>query len=100
MSDFTYLLVALPASISRSQDREEAFQALSSGVATENAVAVPFPIPEFKIGTLDALVSQADEIAKLDANVEGAVSKVADVLRNIAPGEEDQHKTVNDSAWA
>ena len=50
-----------------------------------------------KAGTLDALVRQADELAKLDANVEGAVAKVVDVLKNIVPGQEAGHKLVGDS---
>lgn len=45
-------------------------------------------------------MSQADELAKLDANVEAAVVKVADVLRSVV-GEENAegHKTVNDSGF-
>ncbi len=96
MSGSKYLFVSLPASISRSHDPDEAFNAVQAVIATEGAVS-HFPIPEFKIGTLDGLVTQADELAKLDANVEGAVAKVVDVLRNIVPGEEEDHKTVNDS---
>ena len=43
---------------------------------------------------------QADELAKLDANVEAAVVKVADVLKSVV-GEENAegHKTVNDSGF-
>jgi V-type H+-transporting ATPase subunit C len=94
-----YFLVALPASITRSHDHDDAFSAIRSVIAPDNGEVSLFPIPEFKIGTLDALVRQADELAKLDQNVEGAVVKVADVLRNIAPGDEERHKLVNDSEF-
>lgn len=98
MSGSKYLLVALPASIERSNDLDEAFERLRAVISPDGGTPVSaFPIPEFKIGTLDALVLQADELAKLDANVEGAVAKVADVLRNIVPGQEAGHKLVGES---
>jgi len=99
MSGPKYLLVALPASIDRSNDPEEAFNRLKAVITSDAGTVSLFPIPEFKIGTLDALVLQADELAKLDANVEGAVSKVADVLKNIVPGQEAGHKLVGDSGF-
>lgn len=99
MTGSTYLLVALPSSIHPSNDPSEAFTSVKSTLPTDNDTISRFPIPEFKIGTLDALVLQADELAKLDANVEGAVSKVVEVLRGIvdSPVEAERHKTVNDS---
>lgn len=95
-----YLLVSLPTSISPSNDHDEALTALRSAVTTDYGDVFPFHIPEFKIGTLDALVQQADDLAKLDAGCEGVVSKVGDSLRTILEGDEakiSQQKTVNDS---
>lgn len=69
-------------------------------MSPENGSAARFPIPEFKIGTLDALVQQADELAKLEAQCQGVVGKVADALRNILDGDEGQIErmmVVNDS---
>lgn len=94
-----YLLIALPASIDRSHDPEEAFNKIRSVITPDAGTVSLFPIPEFKIGTLDALVRQADELAKLDSNVEVAVTKVVDVLRNIVPGQEAGHKLVGDSEF-
>ena len=59
-----------------------------------------FPIPEFKIGTLDALVQQADELAKLESSCQGVVAKISDALNNVLGGDEAQvenMKNVNDS---
>ncbi|KAI4239846.1 MAG: hypothetical protein LQ352_007766 [Teloschistes flavicans] len=70
-----YLLVSLPASISRTNDHDEALTALRSAVTTDYGTVFPFSIPEFKIGTLDALVQQADELAKLETGCEGVVGK-------------------------
>ncbi|KAI9839910.1 MAG: hypothetical protein M1819_000102 [Sarea resinae] len=94
-----YLLVSLPTSITPSNDHDEALTALRSAVSTDFGTVYPFSIPEFKIGTLDALVQQADELAKLDTACEGVVGKVGDSLQSILGGDEDkiaQQKTVND----
>jgi len=95
-----YLLVSLPTSISPSNDHDEALTTLRSAVTTDNGTVYPFPIPEFKIGTLDALVQQADELGKLEAGCEVVVGKVGDSLKTILEGDEEkvaQQKTVSDS---
>ena len=95
-----YLLVSLPTSVSPSNDHDEALTALRSAVTTDYGTVFPFPIPELKIGTLDALVQQADELSKLEAGCENIVAKVGDALKNILDGDEErisQSKIVNDS---
>jgi len=95
-----YLLVSLPTSISPSNDHDEALTALRSTVSSDNGTVFPFKIPDFKIGTLDALVQQADDLAKLEGACEAVVAKVVDSLRSILEGDEakiSQQKTVNDS---
>jgi len=99
-----YLLVSLPTSIAHTHDANSAFAAIGATVNRDCGTVHRFPIPEFKIGTLDALVLQADELAKLDTNVEGAVAKVVDVLRGCCVGAEteeeevEKHKMVNDKS--
>ncbi|TVY33005.1 V-type proton ATPase subunit C [Lachnellula subtilissima] len=93
-----YALVSLPTSISPTNDKEEALGALKSTIA-DNGAIIPFKIPEFKIGTLDALVQQADDLAKLESACQVVVAKVGDSLRTLLEGDEDkisQQKTVND----
>ena len=89
----------MPTSISASLDKEDALNALRRTVG-DNGSTYPFNLPTFKIGTLDALVQQADDLAKLDTACGGVVSKVADSLRSILDGDETkiaQQKTINDS---
>jgi V-type H+-transporting ATPase subunit C len=96
-----YLLVSLPTSISPSNHVDEALTALRSTITSDNGTTYPFAIPNFKIGTLDALVQQADDLAKLEGACESVVGKVGESLRNILDGKEEtlqQHKTINDSA--
>jgi V-type H+-transporting ATPase subunit C len=95
-----YLLISLPTSISPSGDRDDALTALRSAVTSDYGTVFPFKIPDFKIGTLDALVQQADDLAKLESACEGVVAKVGESLRMILEGDEEkiaQQKTVNDS---
>jgi hypothetical protein len=97
-----YLLVSLPTSISPSNHADEALTALRSTVTNDVGSTSRFAIPNFKIGTLDALVQQADDLAKLDSACQGVVSKVGDSLRSILDGDEakvQQQKTINDSMW-
>jgi V-type H+-transporting ATPase subunit C len=95
-----YLLISLPTSISPSGDRDDALTTLRSAVTSDYGTVFPFKIPDFKIGTLDALVQQADDLAKLESACEGVVAKVGESLRMILEGDEEkiaQQKTVNDS---
>jgi V-type H+-transporting ATPase subunit C len=94
-----FLLVSLPTSITPSHHADEALAALQATVTSDVGTTVPFAIPTFKIGTLDALVQQADDLAKLGSACEAVVNKVGDSLKNILEGEEDkiqQQKTIND----
>lgn len=95
-----YALVSLPLGAFDSNDKDDAISALSATVSSDNGTVLPFNVPEFKIGTLDALVQQADDLTKLEATAEAVVAKVAESLRTILNGDEDrlsQYKMVNDS---
>lgn len=98
----TYYLVSLPTSISSSGDASEALTTLRSAVTTDNGTTYPFNIPHFKIGTLDALVQQADDLARLEGGCKSVVDKVADSLRSLLEGDEDkiqEQKVVNDRTF-
>jgi len=96
----TFFLVSLPTSISPSDNRDEALTALRSAVTTDAGTTYPFNVPTLKVGTLDALVQQADDLAKLEQGCKGVVDKVADSLRGLLEGDEEklqEQKVVNDS---
>lgn len=96
----SYIALSLPLRTFDTGDKEEAIQSLGATVGPENGTVTGFPIPSFKIGTLDALVQQADELTKLHAGCEGVVQRVSDSLKTILDGDEEkisQNKMVNDS---
>ncbi len=95
-----YALVSLPLNAFDSSDRSDAISSLSATISSDNGAVTPFGIPDFKIGTLDALVQQADELAKLEASCQAVVAKVGDSLRQVLNNDEERlasYKMVNDS---
>lgn len=95
-----YALLSLPLGTFDSSDRSGAISTLSATVSPDNGTVVPFNVPDFKIGTLDGLVQQADDLTKLEASCQAVVAKVADSLRTVLDGDDDriaQYKMVNDS---
>jgi V-type H+-transporting ATPase subunit C len=99
-SPTTYSLVSLPLRLFDTGDKEEAISSLKAKISSENGTVWPFNVPDFKIGTLDTLVQQADELTKLSHTCEGVVAKIGDSLRSILDGDDDkleQQKLVNDS---
>ena len=94
-----YLFVSVPTSVARSGHKDDAIQSIQQAL-TGNGTTTSFPIPTFKVGTLDALIQQSEELAKLQALCQSVVAKVGDSLKNIIGGDEEkisQHKSVNDS---
>jgi V-type H+-transporting ATPase subunit C len=95
-----YLLLSLPSSIVPSHHRDDALDAIRSTVSSGDDSVIPFPIPSFKIGTLDALVQQAEELGRVESLCQNVVAKVGDALRSVLEGDESQVarlKTVDDS---
>ena len=95
-----YLFVAFPSSITPSGHKDDAIGAMQRAVKTENGLVSPFSVPDFKIGTLDALIQQSEELAKIEGLCKSVVSKVGDALKNVLEGDEEKivmHKNVNDS---
>ncbi|RYP08058.1 hypothetical protein DL764_002135 [Monosporascus ibericus] len=95
----TYVLLSLPLSTFDTGDKDEALSSLKATISPDNGTVLPFSVPNFKIGTLDALVQQADDLAKLDSVCEALVAKVADSLRTLLDDDGDQmarQQVVND----
>lgn len=88
----SYLLLLLPESSYSSSEALAAYLSANAGVPT--AVT----LPDFRIGTLDQLVGQVEELGKLDAVLTGSVGKVLDVFQLLYPGRAaNEHKKVGGS---
>lgn len=53
-----------------------------------------FHIPEFKIGSLDTLVVQSEELAKIDSQIGSSVAKILEILGNLTESQTNAYKTV------
>ncbi|KAK4458901.1 putative vacuolar ATP synthase [Cladorrhinum samala] len=92
MPSSQYIFVSLPQRIFD----DEPLSSLAGTVGRDNGEVLPFAVPSFKIGTLDALVQHADDLAKLNGACEAAVAKVADALKGLDEAAAEQNKVVND----
>lgn len=95
-----YLFVAVPTSVAPSGHKDDAIDTIQKAANPSNGTASQFHSPEFKVGTLDALIHQSEELGKLEGLCKGVVSKVGDTLKNVLDGDDEKiamHKNVNDS---
>lgn len=95
-----YAVVSLPLSALESSDKDAAVSSISSAISPDIGSVSHFNVPDFKIGTLDALVEQADDLAKLEATCQAVVAKVGESLKSILNNDEERlaaYKMVNDS---
>lgn len=77
MSIAKYLVVSLPQS-TNAQDWLES--TLSGG----RLPLIKLNLPEFKVGTLDSLIQESEELTKIDAQLSSAVAKVNDILSTVS----------------
>ena len=95
-----YFFISVPSSITPSGHQDDAIQSLQQAANESYATVQKLKIPNFKVSTLDTLLQQSEELAKLAGMCQGVVAKVADCLSNVVDGDEArlaQHKSVNDS---
>eukprot|EP00128_Syssomonas_multiformis_P010913 Colp12_sorted_trinity150504_noHs@15652 len=80
-----YVLVSVPGE----RNKEEVFQninARTQGVSTN----YKFSIPDFKVGTLDGLVTLSDDFVKIDLYVESVARKLATTLSDLLVDHKDK----------
>ncbi|ORX52048.1 ATPase, V1 complex, subunit C [Hesseltinella vesiculosa] len=69
------------------------------GKLAEFAETYNFPVPDFKIGTLDALVVLSDDLTKFDTQFEQSANKIADIVRALSGQNQLAHLlVVNDKS--
>ncbi|TID14811.1 hypothetical protein CANINC_004482 [Pichia inconspicua] len=76
----SYLLVSLPASVGAIDETQSWIE---TNVAAGSVEVTNLKFPDFKIGTLDSLVQQSEELSKLDSQLHSSVSKVIDIYASL-----------------
>ncbi|KAG7663155.1 VMA5 [[Candida] subhashii] len=71
-----YLILSLPQSINAHEWLE---QSLNNGLSP----LYNLKVPDFQTGTLDSLVTESEELAKIDQQLGSSISKIIDILNSI-----------------
>ncbi|CAI4217092.1 unnamed protein product [Parascedosporium putredinis] len=96
--DTKYILLSLPLEAFDSSDKDEALASLQSTLPNIGTI-LPYTIPSFKIGTLDTLVQQADDLAKIDSACAAFVSKPTPRLTLRLPKSESTDHYITTFVW-
>ncbi|KAH3660394.1 hypothetical protein OGAPHI_006980 [Ogataea philodendri] len=81
-----YLLISLPKSTST--DERSLGGWLQTNINGGSVEVAKHELPGFKVGTLDSLVLQSEELSKVDQQLYGSIGKVLDIMASIH-GESD-----------
>lgn len=86
------IVVSLPqdAAPSGGEPQTQLNQWLSDNLGVSEQDVANIDIPSFKIGTLDNLVNQSDELARLDEQLQQIFSKSAELIDNLYQGNKAQ----------
>ncbi|AOA62779.1 V-type proton ATPase subunit C of the V1 peripheral membrane domain [Komagataella phaffii CBS 7435] len=77
----SYLLISLPKTQNLLHDETQDW--LETNVNGGKVSVTNVDVPEFKIGTLDTLMQQTEEISKLDNQLNQAVNKVLEIIQTV-----------------
>ncbi|KZT74823.1 ATPase, V1 complex, subunit C [Daedalea quercina L-15889] len=98
-SDQSTWLVAVPHDGDADGLHHELAAKLQSASKNAAAALAPLPVPSFKTGTLESLITLSEELPKTDAFFTATVAKTVDTLRNLLnndPARLRLHVQVND----
>ncbi|CDO96529.1 unnamed protein product [Kluyveromyces dobzhanskii CBS 2104] len=76
-----FILLSLPENAKPSQNPEtDVATWLENGLISGRSYVSEFPIPDFKIGSLDTLVLQSEELSKIDSQIYSSLQKITEIL--------------------
>ncbi|ODQ78566.1 hypothetical protein BABINDRAFT_162772 [Babjeviella inositovora NRRL Y-12698] len=91
-----YLLLSLPQSSYSSDAALKHWLEENVARLTAASLVTNFAIPDFKIGTLDSLVNEVEDLAKLDVQFQQSLSKIVDIYGAVYESRAvNEHKRVN-----
>jgi V-type H+-transporting ATPase subunit C len=82
------LLLSLPSNAAPAggDPQTQLDQWIAENVGVEKPLIAQFETPIFKIGTLDNLIQQSDDLAKLDSQFQSIVNKASEIISSIYEG--------------
>ncbi|CCF57392.1 hypothetical protein KAFR_0C04010 [Kazachstania africana CBS 2517] len=93
-SDF--ILLSLPANINptKSSTSNDTDSWLQNSLIDGKAFISNFNVPEFKIGSLDSLIVESEELAKIDGQLQASISKIIETLSSLHESNTNYFKTI------
>ncbi|ODV88183.1 hypothetical protein CANARDRAFT_26334 [[Candida] arabinofermentans NRRL YB-2248] len=85
----SYLLVSLPKSTSTDPPLSRWLEKNINGGSVE---VTEYKLPTFKVGTLDSLVLQSEELGKIDQQLTGSIGKVLDIINSLHQSDSNKQK--------
>ncbi|CCK71451.1 H(+)-transporting V1 sector ATPase subunit C KNAG_0H00350 [Huiozyma naganishii CBS 8797] len=91
-----FILVSLPKNVNppSSVTDKDTDTWLRESLASGRTYVCSFNIPEFKIGSLDSLIVESEELAKVDHSVDVSIQKIVEVLSGMDEAGSNKYKTI------
>ncbi|QLQ80111.1 hypothetical protein HG537_0D01110 [Torulaspora globosa] len=90
-----FILLSLPEKTKPANSPNTSADAwLQEGLIGGRAFVSEFKIPEFKIGSLDSLIVESEELAKYDSQIGGSIAKIVEILGGLSQANTNAYKTV------
>ncbi|AET38900.1 H(+)-transporting V1 sector ATPase subunit C Ecym_3414 [Eremothecium cymbalariae DBVPG len=91
-----FILLSLPQNAKPAKSNESDLNTwLVRDMVGGRAFVSEFPIPEFKLGSLESLVLQSEELAKIDSNINGSISKIVEILATLTESQSNAYGTIS-----
>lgn len=90
-----FILLSLPENTKPANSPSLSADAwLQESLIGGRAFVSEFKVPEFKIGSLDSLIVESEELAKYDTQIGGSIVKIVEILDGLSQANTNAYKTV------
>lgn len=90
-----FILLSLPGNATPANSSNSSTDSwLENELIGGKAFISDFQIPEFKIGSLDSLIVQSEELAKADSQIGSSISKIVEILAGLNESGSNAYKTI------
>lgn len=89
-----FFLVSLPGNAKPASGQADVDTWLKNNLLGGRTFVSDFKIPEFKIGSLDNLLVESEDLSKIDNQVGSSVSKIVEILSGMNEASTNDYKTI------
>lgn len=90
-----FILLSLPRNATPANSSNSSADSwLENELIGGKAFVSDFQLPEFKIGSLDSLIVQSEELAKADSQIGSSIGKIVEILASLNESGSNAYKTI------